>query len=385
MYHGVTIDFAIVGAGPPVRSRRSASRAPGAGHDLRPRAPSREALRRRGHPRAPSRFSMTPAGPREATPAVQIRTARFTDSSAALRPLCRSPSIRRLSRRREPRGVRWGAAPRGRGGWRDAAPSRVADVVRTGRRFHVRTADGQSWRAAALVGADGPNSLVDAACCAPFRRDQLSIATGFFAARRHQRRDRHRDHDRSSWLHLVVSSPRSPGDRHLRTGRPRLPRRRSGPTAAGVDRRDRHRARRARSDAYSWPIPSLSASDFDASSTRGPGFVLVGDAAGLVDPITREGIVYALHSATIAADALASCRPAGRRPTRERVRDELAAGVARAARFKAGFFKPRFSGLLLRRARERASRSGGSWPTSVAGEQSYRGLKWRLARTWSSA
>ena len=39
---------------------------------------------------------------------------------------------------------------------------------------------------------------------------------------------------------------------------------------------------------------------------EGPGWMLLGDAAGLVDPLTREGIYYALLSAQWAADALAT-------------------------------------------------------------------------------
>ncbi len=107
--------------------------------------------------------------------------------------------------------------------------------------------------------------------------------------------------------------------------------------------------------------------------------MLVGDAAGLVDPITREGIVHALHSATLAAEALLSSRPPWHAYA-ARIREEIAPELARAARFKAGFFKPRFSRLLLRALEESASIRR-VMAELVAGEQSYRGLKWRLART----
>ena len=45
----------------------------------------------------------------------------------------------------------------------------------------LTTADGARHRAAYVVGADGANSLVRRRFATAFRRDQLSIATGFFA------------------------------------------------------------------------------------------------------------------------------------------------------------------------------------------------------------
>src|SRR5438874_639023 len=87
-----------------------------------------------------------------------------------------------------PWSVRAPPEPGRRTAWRAAAPRSGARVVRArvtdvgGREgdFTIATADGVH-RAAALVGADGANSLVRRRLCAPFRRDQLSIATGFFA------------------------------------------------------------------------------------------------------------------------------------------------------------------------------------------------------------
>ncbi len=256
--------------------------------------------------------------------------------------------------------------------------TRVVDVERSGTGFLVRTAGGQTWRAAALVGADGPNSLVRRRLLRPFRRDQLSVATGFFA------------HGVTSDEIVIQITTDPPGyiwsfprpdhlaigvcaqaDSGLRSG-DLADRCRRWIEATGI-------ARGATLQRYSWPIPSLSASDFDELELAGPGFVLVGDAAGLVDPITREGIVHALHSGTIAVDALLSTG-ARAQTYGERVRDELIPELSRAARFKAGFFRPRFAGLLLR-ALERSGQVRRVMADLVAGEQSYRGLKWRLART----
>jgi len=135
----------------------------------------------------------------------------------------------------------------------------------------------------------------------------------------------------------------------------------------------------ARLEAYSWPIPSLSASDFDALVLAGPRWALVGDAAGLVDPLTREGIFFALASGQWIADALMGDAVV---PTYSAfVRDEAIAELARAARLKAGFFKPAFISPLIRGlTRSQAIRS--VMADLVAGRQPYASLKWRLLKTF---
>ena len=131
-------------------------------------------------------------------------------------------------------------------------------------------------------------------------------------------------------------------------------------------------------ESYSWPIPSLDATAFDTLDLAAARWALVGDAAGLVDPITREGIYFALASGQWAADAVL----AGRFPVEyaARVRDEIAADLACAARLKAGFYRPAFIGLLMQAlARSEAVRR--IMVDLVAGRQSYRALTWRLVQT----
>jgi flavin-dependent dehydrogenase len=52
---------------------------------------------------------------------------------------------------------------------------------------------------------------------------------------------------------------------------------------------------------YSHVLPSLARSSWSRNRVAGPGWLAVGDAAGLVDPITGEGLYYALRSAELAA------------------------------------------------------------------------------------
>ncbi len=129
---------------------------------------------------------------------------------------------------------------------------------------------------------------------------------------------------------------------------------------------------------YSWPIPSLDARAFGALALADERWAVAGDAAGLVDPITREGIYFAILSGQWAADAVAS----GRFPRdyASQVCDEIASDLACAARLKAGFFRPAFMGLLIQALQESAAVRG-IMVDLVAGRQSYATLKWRLLQT----
>ena len=57
-------------------------------------------------------------------------------------------------------------------------------------------------------------------------------------------------------------------------------------------------------DFYSHVLPALSAGAWRTNRFGGDGWLAVGDAAGLVDPVTGEGLYYAVRSADLAAQAL---------------------------------------------------------------------------------
>ena len=100
-----------------------------------------------------------------------------------------------------------------------------------------------------------------------------------------------------------------------------------------------------------------------------------------MDPITREGIYFALLSAQWAADALASGDNQASTRYAERVRADIGIELARAARFKASFFRPRFTRLMIDALRHSA-RIRAVMADLVAGSQPYAGLTWRLAKTF---
>ena len=75
--------------------------------------------------------------------------------------------------------------------------------------------------------------------------------------------------------------------------------------------------------------------DFLASPTYGERTLLVGEAAGLVNPLTGEGIDYALESGRIAAQQIATCFENGDFSTESlrRYHHQLHARFAKVFRF----------------------------------------------------
>ena len=106
--------------------------------------------------------------------------------------------------------------------------------------------------------------------------------------------------------------------------------------------------------------------------------MLLGDAAGLVDPITREGIYFALLSAEHAAASLSG--RAADLDYIERLREMVYSELIRAARLKARFFRPELLALLVR-ALNRSVRVREIMADLVAGRQTYAGLRRRLLAT----
>jgi geranylgeranyl reductase family protein len=256
------------------------------------------------------------------------------------------------------------------------ACSRVTNVTVDADGVRIDT-DGGTHRAGMVIGADGVNSLVRRRVVQPFPRRHLSIATGFFA------------HGATSDEVVIelVADPAGylwsfPRPDHLAIGMCAQADAGLSPSALRDQARDwtgrSHLADDARLEPYSWPIPSLDARAFGALDLASERWALVGDAAGLVDPITREGIYFALLSGQWAADAVAG----GRFPRdyTARIRDEIAPDLACAARFKAGFFRPAFMKLLVH-ALQRSAAVREILVDLVAGRQSYLSLKWRLLKT----
>ena len=256
--------------------------------------------------------------------------------------------------------------------------ARVTDVER-GVGTRLSLSDGRHIDAGCVAGADGANSLVRRRLSQSFRREDLSVATGFYA---------HGVTSDEIVLELVHDPPgyiwSFPRGDHQAIGIcAQATETAVGPLRAVLSRwiEQTGVARGARLEPYSWPIPALTPRAFDRVEVSGPGWITLGDAAGLVDPITREGIFFALQSAVFAAEALASASVEhATRHYDERVREEIVSDLRAAASLKAGFFRPEFA-RLLNDALASSARIRAVMADLIAGTQPYRTLKRRLVGT----
>jgi len=87
---------------------------------------------------------------------------------------------------------------------------------------------------------------------------------------------------------------------------------------------------------FSHLLPSLMVDSWSNLRLAGRNWALVGDAAGLVDPITGEGIYYAMRSGEILAASLLEGSPA---LYPDRVQQEFGRAMARGARLARLFYR----------------------------------------------
>ena len=231
-------------------------------------------------------------------------------------------------------------------------------------------------RAGWLVGADGTNSLVRRTVTRPFSRSDLSIASGYFV-RGASGTSVDLDFDDVPTGYLW-SFPRAD---HLAAGAcGQATATSSSQLLARTERWIREKLPgRYPLERYSWPIPSLTTSAIAREQPAGDRWMLAGDAAGLVDPITREGIYFALLSGEYAAASLGGSFSAA--AYTERLRDTMYAELAHAARLKHRFFRPELLALLVR-ALDRSHHIRAIMADLIAGRQRYAGLRRRLLGTF---
>ncbi len=126
---------------------------------------------------------------------------------------------------------------------------------------------------------------------------------------------------------------------------------------------------------YAHTIPSPGEDGATLRAMAGDRWALIGDAAALADPITGEGIFYALRSGQLLADAVMG----GGSPQRyeERAMAEFGHDLMRAARLCKRFFAPGFTDRMLDYA-DRSPALARVLGDLVLGKQDYMSLKRRL-------
>ena len=132
---------------------------------------------------------------------------------------------------------------------------------------------------------------------------------------------------------------------------------------------------------YSHVLPSPQAHTLRGRRVVGRNWALVGDAAAWVDPITGEGLYYALRSGDLLAQALIESQPES---YPSRVRKAFSADLEFATRIARRFYRGRFLGgavaTRMIQLVERSATFRELMADVFSGAQDYRSLKRRL---WS--
>lgn len=138
---------------------------------------------------------------------------------------------------------------------------------------------------------------------------------------------------------------------------------------------------RASAERYAARIPGLADQTWDYRRACGEGWALLGDAAGFADPVTGEGIYYALRSAEIFAETFLAGRP---EEYEQRWREDFGGELRRASQMRRRFYGNFWGAPFTERMIEFARGHSGIKKVLgdlVAGEQGYVGLKKKLARS----
>ncbi len=138
---------------------------------------------------------------------------------------------------------------------------------------------------------------------------------------------------------------------------------------------------------YGHVLPSLDASSWRHNRVAGDGWIAVGDSAGLVDPITGEGLFYAMRSGDLAGQVILEPQDDIVHQYRQLLRrefvDDLAFGATIAKRLFLGRFC--FDSVPARMVQfvRRSPRFHALMQDLFAGTQPYLGLKSRLWKNLS--
>jgi geranylgeranyl reductase family protein len=133
---------------------------------------------------------------------------------------------------------------------------------------------------------------------------------------------------------------------------------------------------------YSHLLPSLETRAWKRNRVAGDGWLAVGDAAGLVDPITGEGLYYAMRSADLAATAILLNAPEAAAAYRKSIRRDFMADLEFGSRLAGRVFHGTFLWGAVTSRMVQFTRLSPKFREVMqdlfAGTQPYTGLKRRL-------
>ncbi len=254
--------------------------------------------------------------------------------------------------------------------------TRITQIERRAGGWLLSAPDTTSLQSDFLIGADGATSLVRRTVASPIRSEDLCVTLGYFIPGNvppHMK-----IYFVPAFAGYIWSFPRP---NHISFGL--ITRSEPGWTSRAKTLLSNFIIADLGSDVlehaefYSAPVPCLGPHSWKKNQISGDGWALVGDAAGLADPITAEGIRYAFASAQILAENL-------ERPGHyaAKVWQEIGRDLARGSRMYSRFYGGRFmAGDFKKRMVQLSGRSRNMRAIlgdALVGNESYLTLKKKL-------
>lgn len=272
--------------------------------------------------------------------------------------------------------------------------------------WSIRNTAGEAWQGRFLIGADGANSGIAKKLAGPLPPSDMEVAFGYRAPLPEKAEAPTVVAFLPGWVGYAWAFPRvdhisfgiattqdafehKPLDDLLWEFMLGYYRQREDATAKLWTSRkvDAERDKRLRkvlgvtAERYAARIPGLADKTWDTRKVCGPNWALLGDAAGFADPVTGEGIYYALRSAELFADAYLAGDPLQYEPS---WRADFGADLKRAAQMRRRFYGNFWGAPFTERMIEFARGHRGIKRVLgdlVAGEQGYVDLKKKLAKS----
>ncbi|MFN2492782.1 MAG: geranylgeranyl reductase family protein [Pyrinomonadaceae bacterium] len=278
----------------------------------------------------------------------------------------------------------------------------LARIKRTETGWRLRGTNGHEWSGTMLVAADGANSAIAKKLAGPLDASDMEVAFGYraplardgnaptiiaflprwvgyawafprldhisFGIATTQDAFDHAALDRMLWQ-FMVAYYRQPAIPRTNVWQNSL----AGDAAIKKDLQ-------VTAERYAARIPGLADKTWDKRRACGEAWALLGDAAGFADPVTGEGIYYALRSAELFAESFVEGRP---HEYEKRWRQDFGLELRRASQMRRRFYGNFWGAPFTERMIELAKGHRGIKKVLgdlVAGEQGYVGLKKKLVR-----
>jgi geranylgeranyl reductase family protein len=252
---------------------------------------------------------------------------------------------------------------------------RVTHIESSGRGWRLTTRE-SSVQSDFLIGADGASSLVRRSVSIGIQPEDLCVTLGYFIPGKFQ--SQMKIYFVPDFEGYIWSFPRQS---HTSYGL--ITRSEAGWTSraktllSNFITADLGAEVLEQAEFYSAPVPCLGPRAWKKNQISGPGWALVGDAAGLVDPITGEGIYYAFKSAQLLAETIDQPNQ-----YEAKVRMTIGRELERSSRMYKRFYRGRFFGADFKKRTIQFSRRSRTIRTIlgnlIAGSQSYLSLKKKL-------